>query len=300
MYDFYIEKNIRTEIDGYAAIARLYKEVHNQKDISLRINFSHCIHFDANLASVLGALIDLLIEEGYKVWITRPLYTGVRRILSRNQFLKAFQIDTSNEDRETFIPYRKFSQTESDDFKKYIDDELISKQKFPKHTELVGRNINESIFEIYVNAITHGSSKSVYCCGEYKPDVEIPRLDVTIVDCGNTIYKNVCDYCIRKGLDSLNSFEAIEWAIQEGNTTKESTGGLGLSLIKDFIDLNKGLLQIKSSDGFWEYENGKVNSRFMENIFPGTIINMEFNFNDDKFYYMSEEKEALIDPNDLL
>ena len=108
---------------------------------------------------MLGALIDLLIEEGYQVWITKPLYTGVRRILSRNQFLKAFLIDTSNEDKETFIPYRKFSQTESDDFKKYIDDELISKQKFPKHTELVGRNINESIFEIYVNAITHGNSK---------------------------------------------------------------------------------------------------------------------------------------------
>ena len=82
MYDFYIEKNIRTDIDGYAAIARLYKKVHNQKDISLRINFSQCIHFDANLASVLGALIDLLLEEGYQVWITRPLYTGVRRIVS--------------------------------------------------------------------------------------------------------------------------------------------------------------------------------------------------------------------------
>lgn len=297
MYTFYIDKNIKTDESGYQSIAHLYKNIHNQSDLSLKIDFSHCTHFDANLASVLGALLDLLTEEGYEVWITKPSYKGVRQILARNQFLKAFKIDTSNEDKEEFIPYNKFLQNESVKFKTYIEKELISKQKFPKHTELVGRQISESIFEIYVNAISHGNSNAVYCCGEYNPEKEIPRLDFTIVDCGNTIHKNVCDFLERKGLKKLNSWEAIEWAIKEGNTTKESTGGLGLSLIKDFIDLNKGLLQIISANGFWEYEEGKVNAKCLENNFPGTIVNMEFNFNDDKFYYMSDE---VIDLNDLL
>jgi hypothetical protein len=43
-------------------------------------------------------------------------------------------------------------------------------------------------------------------------------------------------------IDKLDSCEAIKWALTEGNTTKEGDqpGGLGLKLIKDFIQM-KGI-----------------------------------------------------------
>jgi hypothetical protein len=53
----------------------------------------------------------------------------------------------------------------------------------------------------------------------------------------------------------MNSDQAIEWALQEGNTTRKGSvpGGLGLKLIREFIAMNKGRIQIVSDRGYWEF-----------------------------------------------
>jgi hypothetical protein len=76
-----------------------------------------------------------------------------------------------------------------------------------------------------------------------------------------------------------------------GNTTKIGNipGGLGLDIIFEFIKLNKGKIQIVSSDGYWEYRNGKTENKLFDKPFSGTIVNIEFNLDDKDSYRLTEE-----------
>ncbi len=294
MYISFVSNIVKTNAEGYEHLISLYQDLLKSDDNVVQCNFYNCVDFDANLASVLGVLLDLLVEKGKAVYITRPKGKHVRRCLARNKFLKAFDIETDTEDKERYIQYNKFSTSDSTDFKEYIKIGLIDKQKFPMHTEQAGKYIVENIFEIFANATTHGDCEYVYCCGEYKDNCNPPVLDMTIVDCGNTIYKNVNTFF--RNRQNFSPCEAIRWALKEGNTTKNDTGGLGLAQIESFIRQNKGELQIVSDRGMCELKNGVWNDITLENRFPGTIVNMKFNFEDTKLYYLKTE----VDFNNLL
>ena len=259
------------------------------------MDFAGCIHFDANLSAALGAILNKLEEEGYRVGI-KNIKGGVRRTLSRNCFLKVFSNEATSLEKEDFIEYKKFCCNESTSFKQYIKTGLIEKQNFPKHTERAGDKVLESIYEIYANATNHGDCSHVFCCGELHGDIN-PVLDVTIVDCGNTIMHNVNKYTKKKGLITMNACEAIEWSMKSGNTTKDVPGGLGLAILQDFIMLNKGALQIVSANGMLEYRNDNTTTSFLTDSFPGTIVNMEFNCKDENIYKLPNE---IVDINNLL
>lgn len=239
MYQININRYVRTDESGYDHLIDIYSEINSlpDKERRITIDFENCHHFHANLSAALGSLLDLLSDRGFDLWITN-LRPGVRKALFSNGFLgtiKDYETDKSKE-KEEFIRYERFAITESDRFKQYIQDELMRKQKFPKHTTKAGEYIHTGIYEIFANAITHGNCGYVYCCGEYHPDKNPPKLDMTIVDCGETIEKNVNEYFQNKGSQAIfPANKAIEWAIQEGNTTKSITGGLGLAQLMEFL-----------------------------------------------------------------
>ncbi len=300
MYKIDISKYVKTDKKGYEFISSIYHTIHTIKDKAdkeINIDFSQCQLFDANLASALGAVLDKLVDDGFSIWLASPTSKGVRRSLSRNQFFQAWKVETNIEDKENFINYRKFRRENSEDFKRYIDKELLQKQKFPKCTKLVGERITENIYEIYTNAITHGETDYVYSCGEY--DVSKHTLDMTIVDCGLTIPSNVNSFMVKQGRTELDACKAIEWAFEDGHTTKSTPGGLGLAILKQFIEFNGGCLQMVSGEAFLEYSNNGMKSVFLDIPFPGTIVNMKFNFDDEKRYLLESEKQK-IDLKDLL
>lgn len=109
----------------------------------------------------------------------------------------------------------------------------------------------------------------------------------TIVDKGVNIKQNVSNYLSQ----DIEASDAIEWAMVKGNTTKtgETSGGLGLAVIFNFIKLNRGKIQIISSDGFYEFKNGSVVKKQLNSIFEGTIVNIKFNLNDVNHYVLKEE-----------
>ena len=288
---------LKTDKAGYSFIAELYPLLVSQEDKEVTIDFSVCLDIDANLAAAIGAILDRLVDEGFQIWLNRPVDKKVRTVLSRNHFLKAWNVPTQTEDRENYVEYRKFQSIDSAAFKQYIDDGLIKKEKFPKHTNLVGSNIIENIYEIYANAIMHGETTYVYSCGEYNEKEHI--LEMTIVDCGKTIPLNVNNYLSKKNLPTYSHCDAIKWAFISGNTTKDVPGGLGLAILKDFINLNGGAIQVVSGRGMIEYSGNNVEQYLLEVEFPGTIVNMRFNFDDSKNYYMTCERET-INLNDLL
>ena len=156
---------------------------------------------------------------------------------------------------------------------------------------LLKSKINKSIFEIFNNANIHGQCEHVFSCGQYFPFKR--RLLFTIADLGNTIKRNVNAYLNQ----SFTGSDAIRWAVEEGNTTKTGTipGGLGLSLIRDFLKLNNGRIQIVSSCGYWEERKGAIFAKEFENVLMGTIVNLDITINDQSSYVLASE----VDPNSI-
>ena len=96
----------------------------------------------------------------------------------------------------------------------------------------------------------------------------------------------------------LSPEEAITWATQEYNTTRlpsspDMPGGLGLTLLCDFIDLNGGCIRIVSDTGYWQRKNSKIETERLNYKFPGTVVSVEINTADTDIYRLVSEK---VDP----
>src|SRR5690606_30003974 len=79
---------------------------------------------------------------------------------------------------------------------------------------------------------------------------------------------------------------AIVWATEARNTTKRGgiPGGLGLKLLREFISLNGGRIQIVSDSGYWQQTKDKTMSRQLQYAFPGTVVTIEINTADKQSY----------------
>lgn len=281
----YLNAKIISAYEGYNHIIELYHRIKNSSDNDIEISFLKTTWFEANLAAVLGAIIELLENEGKSISIIEVNNPNTKDILKRNGFLVDYGEESISQRQQTIISYKKFNPNADNEFINYIKNELLSKPDFPKHSILFGKKINENIFELYENARTHGRCQKIHTCGQYYPNKK--RLDITIVDMGQTIKNNVNEYL----KTDMSSSSAIQWALKYGNTTKTGniSGGLGLSIIMEFIKLNQGKIQIISSDGFWEYRRGETQTSLLSNYFPGTIANIEFNLDDKKSYKLKKE-----------
>lgn len=275
-----------SDFEGYNSLINLSSAISKDSDDDIIIDFKSSKEFEANLSAVLGAICSLADEQKKTIGISN-LNTFLQKVLQANRFLCGYGWEALPDNENTIITFRKFTPYEDIEFMDYIRDELLSKPDFPKLSRLLGKKINESIFEIFENARTHGHCKYIHTCGQYFSSESIKRLDMTIVDMGQTIKSNVNDYLHT----NISGSEAIEWALVYGNTTKTGNipGGLGLDIIFEFIKLNKGKIQIVSSDGYWEYRDGETVNKLFDNPFSGTIVNIEFNLDDSDSYCLVEE-----------
>lgn len=148
------------------------------------------------------------------------------------------------------------------------------------------KKFRESIFEIFSNAVLHSRTRlGIFSCGQFFPKRD--QLAFSVADLGVGMRQN-----IRRHLGSdLAPEEAIEWATRENNTTKRENvpGGLGLKLLREFIDLNQGCLQIVSDAGYWRRRSRRTTTRRLDRPFPGTVVSVEINTADQNSYSLSSE-----------
>lgn len=185
------------------------------------------------------------------------------------------------------IPYTVFNLLNEDDFENYIYSNLLDKSNIPQMTIKAKNKIYRSMFEIFQNSIQHSGSNEVYICGQFYPLKA--KMALTITDIGNSIQKNVNQF--KPEFENYSGKESICWAVEAGNSTKPSTdpGGLGLDLIRTFLKMNHGTIQIISSNGFWEERNGAIFAKDFMYSFEGTIVNIEFNLKDSATYVTPED-----------
>ncbi len=287
--------DIKTDFDGYSRLLSVLTEALYSPDKEILFDFCKVQFFEANLCAVIATIIEILEQQGKTVSF-KNFQNQVEIILRKNEFLLPYNYRPIVDSYQTCIRYKKFNpnlQVDDSNFEDYIKNELLNKSDFPSHSQLLGKHITLRIFELYENARTHGLCNYIHACGQYFPRKLGKPLNITIVDRGKNFQENVSGY-LKQEMDAV---AAIEWAMQKGNTTKTGniSGGLGLDLIFQFVQHNKGKIQIISSNGFWEWHRGTTQKQVLPHQFNGTIANLRFNLNDTTHYYLEGEQTTNLD-----
>lgn len=286
MLTIQLPHRIGSNQQGFASLANVYQQVKPCQFETIQLDFQNTTWFDANMLAMLGAIMESAWTNDIDIVNLVKLRPEQEKIFKKTRF-SYFGGDSLPDRYQTTVEYRKSKVSEIGSFEKYLEKKLLAHPGLPNMSALLRKKIKESILEIFNNAKMHGNCEFVFSCGQYYP--RKGRLDFTIVDIGNTIHKNVQDYSGRK----VSGKRAIEWAVSERTTTRKGNipGGLGFTLIRDFLCKNKGKIQIASADGYWYEKEDTSHSEDLSDFFGGTAVNLEFNVNDQCSYCLTSEIE---------
>lgn len=277
-------QDIKSTFTGFSRLAELATETKDCVFDTVEVNMTSTNWFDANMSAPLGVIFAHLVD-GLNTVQPVALRPGVESILTKNLFLVGYGYPERNDSYGTTIPYRRFKPEDDRYFASYLNKHLAGKG-IPKMSEGLGRRFRDSILEIFMNSAMHSdTSLGIFACGQFFPLQQ--RLDFCIADAGIGFRKK-----IRKELNLvMNSDKAILWALEDGNTTRKGAvpGGLGLKLLREFVALNGGRIQIVSDRGYWEFAGGKETVKRLDHPFPGTVVNLEINTADSQSYCLSSE-----------
>uniref|UniRef100_UPI00262B624E ATP-binding protein n=1 Tax=uncultured Desulfovibrio sp. TaxID=167968 RepID=UPI00262B624E len=275
---------IASDPAGFKAMADIAAATEGRRGESITLDFSCCRFFEANMSAPLHAVISRLRAANNDVSIEN-VPEDISKILRKNRFLTHFHRAALPDEYQTTLPFGIFKETEEGLFLRYITSYMQGKG-IPVMSPALTKRFRQSLLELFLNAGLHAESESgIFVCGQYFPKKQ--RLDFTIADAGIGIPENVRRYT----RTYMSACGAIQWAMQEGNTTKTGNqpGGLGLKLIKDFIHINRGIMQIVSQSGYYMYSAKGELFRDMKLDFPGTCINIEINAADTSSYCLQSE-----------
>ncbi len=278
---------IRHDQEGFAALANLHAQTEQCFVNEVEIDMTSTAWFDADMCAAFGALLYRLGDNLNTISLTN-ISPKVENILSKNGFLSHYGRQRIPDHWGTTVAYQRFDVEDDRYFSGYIEQEFIHRPEMPEMSPGLLKKFRESVFEIFSNAVLHSHTElGIFSCGQFFPTRN--RLDFTVVDLGVGIRKNVCDH-MQSDLDAV---DAIIWAIQERHTTKHGNipGGLGLTLLSEFIDLNGGHIQIASDAGYWQRKDNRTSTSPLTRPFPGTIVNVEINTADHSAYRLSSEPE---------
>jgi hypothetical protein len=294
----YYLPNIQSDFDGFSAVTELYTAAQADKFREVEINLSRLTSFDANMCAPFGVVLAKLADAYKAISLVNPpslsssssaydfptpSRTSIQSTLERNGFLANFGWTPPEDVNPTSLPYQRFKLAETKLFDEYLATHLPGKG-LPTMTSEFALLFQQSLFEIFANASWHSDSKlGVFSCGQFFPMHH--RLDIAIADAGIGIPRKINEAF---GV-TISPVSALRWALQEGHTTKRGNppGGVGLKLLKDFIQINGGCVQIASGGAFWQFKAGKETFSPLAQPFPGTAVNLEVNTDDPRIYRLA-------------
>jgi hypothetical protein len=277
---------IRSNFDGYVQLARLASQLDAYSFSSLALDMRRVTWCDGNMSAPLGAILYRAQRDLNEIEL-RGIPGSVEDLLCKNGFLTNYGRARLTDTFRSTIQYRRFEPDEDRVFNYYLDEQLRNRA-IPEMTAGLHKKFIEGLMEIFSNAVIHSETMlGIFACGQYFHKQH--RLDFTITDLGIGIRRNIHE---KLGI-TYAADQAIDWAVEGINTTKRGKipGGLGLKLLREFIRLNNGRLQIVSDAGFWEQNpDGEKTMHLLPVPFPGTIVNLEINTADQKTYSLASEQ----------
>lgn len=273
----------------FDVLFNLWNQVNND-NLDVTFEFSQCNFLRHNAVAFLGGLARLIEERHVKVtldWSTLK-NNWVRTNLAQNGFMAAFG-HSSGPWSGNSIPYREDLRQDKAVLVDYLKTKWLGRGwvhvSERLRDEIVGR-----VWEIYANAFEHGQSPvGIFSCGQHYPDHH--ELKLTVVDFGVGIPSNVRLFFKDKPrAESLSAASCLKWAFQRGTTTKPNgtSRGMGLDLLKEFVKLNKGKLEIFSHEGYALIDESHEIFMNRQTFFEGTLVNITLRCDESYYHFASE------------
>lgn len=262
----------------------LWQQV-NGDCLDVRFNFSGCRFIRHNGVAFIGGLARLIQNRAGKCFFDlATLGKNARDNLERIGFLDAFGSQTSHVIGHT-IPYREDSKPDPDSIVAYLKTAWIGRG-WVKVSPLLRDAIVGRMWEIYANAFEHGqSSIGVLTCGRHYPRHK--ELSLTVVDFGVGIPSNVRIFLQTPAMPAK---QTLEWAFRRGTTTKANGVGcgLGLDLLKEFVRVNEGRLEVFSHEGYALIDKDQETYHNRDFFFEGTLLNITLRCDESYYRFASE------------
>lgn len=260
----------------------------------VNVDFIHVTFIAGNFFSIIGCIFGTYSVNNNLEIHVKNLRAEIAQVMGKNRFSRYFRnIKTDDQPDDSVIPYQIFNNHEIDFFKEHITIHLLQHNGMPQMSVPLKNRITDNLLEIFGNVRDHSVHSMVYSCGQYFPRNKMLRF--SIVDIGTTISKNVKDFFRESG--KTFSGNALKWAMVRGNSTRRTPepGGLGFSLILEFIKLNHGMFSLVSGFEGFEYKQGKETYFDLPFPFSGTIVTMSFYLGDHSSYCLkSETRKKLV------
>ncbi|MEM6350830.1 MAG: ATP-binding protein [Cyanobacteria bacterium P01_D01_bin.14] len=247
---------------------------------NLTLNFNYCEFLGHNGVAFLGGLAQLVKQQGGAVRFEWDSLRGkIYASLKQNGFLYAFGENQRPQDGNA-IPYRQDCQFDHRAIIDYLQYYWLGKG-WINITDRLQQAITGQASELYLNAFDHSQSAiGVFSCGQHYPKAGV--LQLSVVDFGIGIASSVRALPQNQ---SLSTVDALEWALQAGNTTQQQgiSRGLGLHLLQSFIHCNGGSLLIYSNDGCIQVSEKGVQYAPRAVNFAGTLVNITLQCNESVY-----------------
>lgn len=280
--------NIDTAYKSHNTLAQLATTLSNTESATIVLDFSKVTYIASNQFAVLGCIVDSYkkTHPNSNIYFAN-LGKKIKELIQKNGFHQHLNFQKLPDEQNTVIPYTIFGINNIDQFEKYIILKIFNRRDIPAMSTMVKSAIIDNILEIFNNVKEHTKSEHIYTCGHFFASKSY--LYFTIVDSGETIPYNVNKHFY--SLQKEPPAETLSWALKPGNTTRtlNTPGGLGLSLLQNFITLNRGEMYIVSGNETYEIKGPQERHMYMKHHFPGTIVTVAFNLSDTMAYHMQTE-----------
>lgn len=260
---------------------------------NIRFDFSLCRFLRPNAVVFLGGLARLIESRLGSVtfdWSTSR-HDAVMTNLCQNGFAGTFDYPSTGWDGNS-IPYREDNSLDMNGIMDYLTYNWIGKGWVQVSNRLRDA-IAGRMWEIYSNAFEHsGTEIGVFSCGQHYWRQNY--LILSAVDFGRGIPANVRSF-LRQYVEEalvakLSGAACMKWAFERGNSTCSGgiARGLGLDLLKEFVRLNQGKLEIYSNNGYAivdrygeRYENRDIS-------FEGTVVHITLRCDENLYRFRDE------------
>ncbi len=272
----------------------LFRIRHQVEGVEGDVDFdlSKCYFIRPNAVAFLGGLARLIESSGRKVTFNwESCKSAVLMNMRQNGFTGMFGDPVAGWEGNS-IPYREDLSQDMNAIMDYLTDYWLGKGWICISDRLRDA-IAGTMWEIYSNAFEHSGSRiGVFSCGQHFRKKN--ELILTVIDFGYGIPENVKAF-FKKKVDEeiiakLSGAACLKWAFKPGNSTIDDSvaRGLGLDLLKEFVSLNHGKLEVYSNDAY-ALINDK-GERFIQNdvTFKGTIMHLTLRC-DERLYRFKDE-----------
>ena len=273
----------------FDALFNLWNQANND-NMDVTFELSQCEFLRHNAVAFLGGLARLIEERHGKVTFDWPTLKNnwLRTNLAQNGFMAAFG-HSSGPWSGNSIPYREDKFLDKNNMMDYLKIMWLGRG-WVHVSEQLRNAIVGRVWEIYDNAFMHAqSSIGIFSCGQHYPRHH--ELKLTVVDFGVGIPSNVrLFFRDDPRAKSLSAANCLKWAFQRGTTTKPNgtSRGMGLDLLKEFVKINKGKLEIFSHEGYALIDETQEIFMNRQTFFEGTLVNISFRC-DESYYHLASE-----------